>query len=75
MKSGRTAVSILGVLLLLAGLVFSFQGAGYIGGSAMTGISFWLYAGAGIAVLGLLLLVGGLLMGSRGSQAPAPTTS
>jgi hypothetical protein len=75
MSSGRTALSILGVLLLLAGLVFSFQGAGYIGGSVMTGSSFWLYAGAGIAVLGVLLLLGGLLMGSRKQPPQASTGS
>jgi hypothetical protein len=38
------------VLLALVGLTFLGQGLGYIGGSAMTGSSFW-------AVVGAVLLV------------------
>jgi hypothetical protein len=68
-KSSRLALSILGVILLLAGITFSLQGANYLGGSAMSGSSFWLYAGAGIAVLGLLLLLGTLVMKSGGKES------
>jgi hypothetical protein len=38
------------VLLALVGLTFLGQGLGYIGGSAMTGSSFW-------AIVGAVLLV------------------
>lgn len=50
-------MSIIGVLLFLAGATFALQGANYLGGSSMTGNSFWLYVGAIIAVLGVVLLV------------------
>jgi hypothetical protein len=56
---------ILGVVLLLAGVTFALQGANYLGGSAMTGSSFWLYAGAVIAVLGVILLVGAAVWNYR----------
>jgi hypothetical protein len=56
---------VLGVVLLLAGVTFALQGANYLGGSAMTGSSFWLYAGVVIAVLGVILLVGAAVWNSR----------
>jgi hypothetical protein len=39
------------VLLALVGLIFLGQGLGYIGGSAMTGSSFWAIIGAVLIVL------------------------
>jgi hypothetical protein len=66
-----------GILLLLAGTVFAFQGNGTIKGSTMTGVPFWIYAGAGIAVLGLILAVVGFGLGARSTaaeSAAAPTT-
>jgi hypothetical protein len=33
------------ILVLLVGLLWTLQGAGVIGGSVMSGVSFWLYAG------------------------------
>jgi protein-S-isoprenylcysteine O-methyltransferase Ste14 len=49
---------VLGVLLLLAGIVFSLQGANIITGSSlMSGNSTYIYVGAVVAVVGLLLLV------------------
>lgn len=75
MKSGRLAVSVVGVILLLAGIVFALQGADYLGGSAMSGSSFWLYAGVGIAIVGLLLLAGTFVMKSgRKDPVAAGTT-
>jgi hypothetical protein len=41
----------LAVVLLLVGLVWIGQGAGLIGGSVMTGSSFWLYVGVVLVVL------------------------
>ncbi len=56
MNSSGWGVMILGIILFLAGATFSLQGANYLGGSAMTGSSFWLYAGVVVAVLGVVLV-------------------
>jgi hypothetical protein len=65
MDSIGWGMSILGVVLFLAGATFAFQGANYLGGSSMTGNSFWLYVGAVIAVLGVALLVVAYVRNSR----------
>jgi hypothetical protein len=49
-----------GALVTVAGLVFAFQGLGYIGGSSMTGTTLWAVLGPLIAVLGLLIVATGL---------------
>jgi hypothetical protein len=49
-----------GVLLMLAGVIFALQGAGVIGGSAMSGVTLWAVAGPVIAVAGLAMAVVGL---------------
>jgi hypothetical protein len=49
-----------GVLLMLAGVIFALQGAGVIGGSAMSDVTFWAVIGPVIAVAGLILAAVGL---------------
>ena len=49
-----------GFILMLAGVVFTLQGVGVLGGSAMSGITFWAVAGPVIALAGLVLVVIGL---------------
>jgi hypothetical protein len=66
---------ILGVVLLLAGVTFALQGANYLGGSAMTGNPFWLYAGAATAVLGVILLVAAVAWNSRRPNMAATSGS
>ena len=44
-----------GLLVAVAGVIFTLQGLGAIGGSAMTGVTFWAVAGPVIALAGLLL--------------------
>jgi hypothetical protein len=55
----RFVLGVVGALLLIAGTVFALQGFGVLGGSVMSGSSFWAAAGPIIAVVGLVLLVGG----------------
>jgi hypothetical protein len=63
---------ILGVILLLAGIVFSLQGADVITGSSlMSGNSTYIYVGAVVAIIGLALLA----LSSRRGKPPAPTAS
>lgn len=46
----------LGVLLVLAGAVWTLQGLGYVGGSFMSGASVWAVIGPIVAVAGIALL-------------------
>ena len=45
----------LGVLITLAGVIFTLQGVGVIGGSAMSGVTVWAVAGPVITVVGLAI--------------------
>jgi hypothetical protein len=49
-----------GFLLTLAGVVFTLQGVGILGGSVMSGVTFWAVAGPVIALTGLVMAVIGL---------------
>jgi hypothetical protein len=56
----QTALTIIGVLLLLMGLVFMGQGSGYFpypASSFMISESRWIYYGGALAVVGLILIV------------------
>jgi hypothetical protein len=49
-----------GVLLVVAGVVFALQGVGLIGGSFMSGATSWAVAGPVIALAGLAMTAIGL---------------
>ncbi len=49
-----------GAIVALAGAIFTLQGLGAIGGSAMSGVTFWAVAGPVIALAGVALAVFGL---------------
>jgi uncharacterized membrane protein YidH (DUF202 family) len=51
----RTGLVLLGVVVALAGLLFTLQGLGIITGSAMSNTTFWSVAGPIIIVVGLVL--------------------
>jgi hypothetical protein len=50
----------IGVVVALAGVIFTFQGLGFIGGSAMSGSMLWAVLGPIIAVVGVVLVILGL---------------
>ncbi|HEX8598901.1 MAG TPA: hypothetical protein VF952_10355 [Chloroflexia bacterium] len=52
----RAVVTGLGVLLVLAGIVWLLQGLNVLPGSFMTGQSFWAFVGAVCLILGSGLL-------------------
>lgn len=52
---------IVGVILLIAGIIWALQGFGVIGGSFMSGNSVWAVIGPVVAVVGLVLAALGLL--------------
>ena len=49
-----------GALIALLGVIFTLQGVGAIGGSAMSGVTFWAVAGPVIALAGLVTAAIGL---------------
>jgi hypothetical protein len=49
-----------GVLITVAGAIFTLQGVGTMGGSAMSGVTFWAVAGPVIALVGLAMVIVGL---------------
>jgi glucose dehydrogenase len=61
----RRTPLIVAVVLALVGLVWIGQGTGLIGGSAMSGSSFW-------AVIGLVLLVVAGIVVAREARRTAP---
>jgi hypothetical protein len=56
----RIVLVSVGFLLTLAGVIFTLQGVGVLGGSVMSGVTFWAIAGPVIALAGLALAVIGL---------------
>ncbi|WP_432968406.1 hypothetical protein [Dactylosporangium sp. CA-233914] len=55
----RLVFLIAGILLLLAGAVWTLQGLGVLGGSAMSGVTMWAIIGPLVAIAGLVLLLRG----------------
>jgi len=47
----------LGVVLVVIGAVFTFQGLGYLAGSPMTGVTLWAVVGPVLALVGVVLIV------------------
>jgi protein-S-isoprenylcysteine O-methyltransferase Ste14 len=59
-----------GVILLLAGIVFALQGANYIKGSPlMSGNSTYIYVGSIIAIVGLIILLWASRMKATAAKA------
>ena len=58
-------MTVIGILMLLAGAVFAGQGLGYIPGSVMTGDMKWFWIGSVMVVIGIALGVAGLRRGGR----------
>ena len=51
---------VIGLVAALAGLVWTLQGLGYVGGSFMSGATVWAVIGPIVALLGLVLITLGL---------------
>jgi hypothetical protein len=49
-----------GLLIAVAGVIFTLQGVGTMGGSVMSGVTFWAVAGPVIALAGLAMVAVGL---------------
>ncbi len=57
---GRQVAVVLGVVMLLVGGLWTLQGLGYVGGSAMSGSDTWAIIGPIVAGLGVALVIVGL---------------
>ncbi len=57
---GRQLAVVLGVVMLLVGGLWTLQGLGYVGGSAMSGSTTWAIIGPIVAGLGVALVIVGL---------------
>jgi hypothetical protein len=51
----KPALVAVGVVIALAGLLFTLQGVGVVKGSAMSNTTFWTVAGPVVVVVGLLV--------------------
>ena len=51
---------VIGLVAALAGLVWTLQGLGYVGGSFMSGATVWAVVGPIVAIVGLVLITIGL---------------
>jgi hypothetical protein len=51
---------LIGVVAAVAGLVFTLQGLGYVGGSFMSGATVWAVIGPIVVLAGLVLITLGL---------------
>jgi len=56
----KTLLIVGGVLVAIAGVVFTLQGLDYLGGSVMSGVTFWAVVGPLIALAGIGLAAIGL---------------
>jgi hypothetical protein len=54
-----------GVIIAVLGAIFTLQGLGFIGGSAMTGSTLWAVLGPIIVVGGIVIAVFGLRRGRK----------
>lgn len=50
----------IGAVAMLAGVIFTLQGVGVLGGSVMSHVTFWAVAGPVIAIAGVIMLAIGL---------------
>ena len=56
---------VIGLVAALAGLVWTLQGLGYVGGSFMSGTTVWAVIGPIVVLVGLVLIT----LGLRGRRA------
>ena len=68
----RPVLLILGGLLVAVGAVWTFQGLGYLEGSAMTGVETWAIIGPIVAGLGVALAISIVGRMRRGPDQQGP---
>jgi hypothetical protein len=61
----RIVLVVIGVLVALAGIIWTLQGLGYVNGSFMTGATLWAVIGPLVALIGLAMVAIGVRAGRR----------
>ena len=61
----RVLLIVLGVMLVVTGTIWIFQGVGMLKGSFMTGSAFWMWMGVAAVIVGVPLLAGGIRRAAR----------
>jgi hypothetical protein len=64
-RMSKPVLVTVGVIIAILGAIFTLQGLGFIGGSAMTGSTLWAILGPIIAVAGIVIAVIGLRRGRK----------
>jgi hypothetical protein len=65
----RVVLLVVGVLALIAGLIWTLQGLNVIVGSAMSGQTMWAIIGPIVGIVGLVLLIMSLVAGRRATAS------
>jgi phosphate/sulfate permease len=77
MKAQRVILLVGGLVLVLVGVLWTLQGLGKVGGSAMSGVTLWAIVGPVVAVVGAYLLwrASRRTTGKAESSGPTPPSS
>jgi hypothetical protein len=62
----RRLLAAAGALITLVGVIWTLQGLGYVGGSAMSGVTLWAVVGPVVVVIGIAVAVTGIRGRSSG---------
>jgi hypothetical protein len=68
----RVLLVVIGVAAALAGIVWTLQGLGYVGGSFMSGATVWAVIGPVVALIGVVLIAAGGRRRGGGKGVPGP---
>ena len=68
----RVLLVVIGLAAALAGIVFTLQGLGYVGGSFMSGATVWAVIGPVVALIGVVLIAAGSRRRGAGKGVPGP---
>jgi hypothetical protein len=69
---GRVLLVVIGVAAALAGIVWTLQGLGYVGGSFMSGATVWAVIGPVVALIGVVLIAAGSRRRGDRKGVPGP---
>jgi hypothetical protein len=68
----RVLLVVIGAAAALAGIVFTLQGLGYVGGSFMSDATVWAVIGPVVALIGVVLIAAGSRRRGAGKGVPGP---
>lgn len=75
MTARRVLLLIGGLVLILVGVLWTLQGLGMVGGSAMSGVTMWAIVGPVVAVVGVYLIWRASRRTPTRTTSPGPPTT